>query len=49
MQGTPARVVSVSSQGHQLGAIDLADLHYRNRPYSAIGSYGALAMSASAS
>ncbi|BDA50602.1 Retinol dehydrogenase 14 [Coccomyxa sp. Obi] len=37
---TPARVVAVSSRAHEMGSIFLEDLHYRNRPYSAWGSYG---------
>jgi NAD(P)-dependent dehydrogenase (short-subunit alcohol dehydrogenase family) len=39
----PARVVAVSSLAHQLGArtLDLDDLNYETRPYSAWSAYGA--------
>ena len=39
-QGTPARVVAVSSELHRKGALDLADLHFRQRKYSGMASYG---------
>jgi NAD(P)-dependent dehydrogenase (short-subunit alcohol dehydrogenase family) len=35
------RVVTVSSLAHVAGTIDLADLHYRSRPYDRIAAYGA--------
>lgn len=36
-----ARVVAVSSEGHRMfGHIDLEDLHWRRRKYSAFGAYG---------
>ncbi|CAL5229395.1 g12713 [Coccomyxa viridis] len=38
--GTPARIVVVSSMAHEMGAIDLQDLHYRHRAYSSWGAYG---------
>ena len=42
LQGRPARIVVVSSRAHEMGAIDLQDLHYRNRRYSSWGAYGEL-------
>jgi hypothetical protein len=42
VQGAPARVVSVSSSAHQIGAIDLQDLNYKHgRKYGAWTAYGA--------
>ncbi|KAL4427898.1 hypothetical protein ABPG75_001987 [Micractinium tetrahymenae] len=38
-QGTPGRIVVVSSSIHELGRIDLDDLNYKKRPYRAWGSY----------
>jgi NAD(P)-dependent dehydrogenase (short-subunit alcohol dehydrogenase family) len=35
-----ARVVSVSSSSHQIGAIDFEDIHFQRRPYHAIVAYG---------
>jgi NAD(P)-dependent dehydrogenase (short-subunit alcohol dehydrogenase family) len=35
-----ARVVSVSSSSHQIGAIDLDDIHFHRRPYHPIVAYG---------
>lgn len=35
-----ARVVNVASQAHRGGRIDFNDLHYHERPYRRIGSYG---------
>nr|BFE54462.1 oxidoreductase [Saccharothrix mutabilis subsp. capreolus] len=41
LKATPhARVVTVSSMAHQLGAIDLADPNYEVRRYSSWGAYG---------
>lgn len=34
------RVVTVSSQAHRRGRIDLADLNWKTRPYSPSGAYG---------
>ncbi|MFB7719912.1 oxidoreductase [Nocardia sp. NPDC056100] len=34
------RVVTVSSQAHRRGHIDLADLNWKTRPYSPSGAYG---------
>lgn len=42
LQGRPARIVVVASRAHEVGAIDLQDLHYRNRRYSSWGAYGEL-------
>lgn len=42
LQGRPARIAVVSSRAHEMGAIDLQDLHYRNRRYSSWGAYGEL-------
>ena len=39
-QGTPARVVAVSSELHRRGDLDLADLHYKQRQYGGMASYG---------
>ena len=36
----PARIVVVSSRAHEMGAIDLQDLHYRHRAYTSWGAYG---------
>ncbi|KAK9837292.1 hypothetical protein WJX81_004012 [Elliptochloris bilobata] len=38
--GRPARVVAVSSMGHQLQDMKMGDLHYKNRRYTSYGSYG---------
>ena len=40
MQRRPARTVVVSSRAHEMGSIDLQDLHYRRRRYTAWGAYG---------
>ncbi|MFE3175477.1 oxidoreductase [Amycolatopsis sp. NPDC059090] len=34
------RVVTVSSNGHRVGAIDFADLNWERRPYRAVAAYG---------
>ena len=39
VQGTPARVVVLSSLAHQLGSMRLDDLHRRGRRYSGLGQY----------
>ena len=40
MQGTPVRVVAVSSATHQLESLDIEDLHYQHRNYGAWKAYG---------
>ena len=40
-ESVPARVVTVSSAAHRMGGIDLGDLNYENRSYSAWSAYGA--------
>ena len=42
MQGVPARVVAVSSNGHRWGDVDLEDLHWKKRKYNPWAAYGAL-------
>ena len=42
LQGRPARIVVVASRAHEMGAINLQDLHYRNRRYTSWGAYGEL-------
>ncbi|KAL4425998.1 hypothetical protein ABPG75_010014 [Micractinium tetrahymenae] len=39
-QNSPARVVAVSSTAHSMGKLDLDDLNFERRKYSAWGSYG---------
>ncbi|GAA1033130.1 MULTISPECIES: oxidoreductase [Amycolatopsis] len=34
------RVVTVSSNGHRVGAIDFADLNWERKPYRAVAAYG---------
>ena len=41
-QGTPVRIVCVSSSAHQMGGFDIQDLHFRNRKY---GNWKAYAQS----
>ena len=36
-QGTPGRVVVVSSEAHKMGTIDLEDLSWQQRKYSSWG------------
>ena len=36
----PARVVFLSSLAHRMAALDVGDLHFARRPYSAWGAYG---------
>ena len=37
VQGTPGRVVVVSSEAHKMGSIDLDDLNWKQRKYSSWG------------
>jgi len=39
-ENTQGRIVNVSSMGHKMGAIDLDDLNYEKRSYSAFSAYG---------
>ena len=39
VRGAPSRVVSVASEGHRIGRIDLGDLNYDRRRYSGLGAY----------
>lgn len=39
-QAHGARVVSVSSLGHQMGRLDLADPNFERRPYETLDAYG---------
>ena len=39
-EGTPSRVVTVSSIGHQFGKMDFEDINFEKRPYSKIAAYG---------
>jgi hypothetical protein len=42
---SPARVVTVASSAHQIpGSLDVTDLHYKQRGYSAWGAYGQVMM-----
>jgi NAD(P)-dependent dehydrogenase (short-subunit alcohol dehydrogenase family) len=36
-----ARIINVSSEAHKMGKVNLKDLKWKNRPYSAFGAYGA--------
>jgi len=38
--GAPARVVAVSSAGHQFASVDFADPHFERRPYDKWTAYG---------
>ena len=40
LQSFPSRVVVVSSSAHAFGSIDLVDLNWRSRKYSAWPAYG---------
>ena len=40
MQGTPVRVITVSSAAHQMDGLDLEDLHFRHRKYGTWKAYG---------
>ena len=37
MQGSPGRIVVVSSEAHKFGSIDLEDLNWKQRKYNAWG------------
>lgn len=39
-QGTPVRVIAVSSSAHQMDGLDLEDLHFRHRKYGTWKAYG---------
>jgi NAD(P)-dependent dehydrogenase (short-subunit alcohol dehydrogenase family) len=40
LRGAPARVVSVSSRGHQMSPVVFEDIHFERRPYDKWSSYG---------
>jgi NAD(P)-dependent dehydrogenase (short-subunit alcohol dehydrogenase family) len=40
MQGTPVRIIAVSSSAHQMDGLDLEDLHFRHRKYGTWKAYG---------
>ncbi len=40
VKGAPARVVSVSSRGHQMSPIVFEDIHFERRPYEKWSAYG---------
>ena len=40
LRGAPARVVSVSSLGHERSPVDFDDIHFERRPYDKWVSYG---------
>lgn len=40
LRGAPARIVSVSSRGHQLSPVVFEDIHFERRPYEKWASYG---------
>lgn len=40
LQGTPVRVVCLSSSAHKMGGLDTQDLHFRNRKYGSWKAYG---------
>ena len=40
VQGTPARIIVVSSSAHQMDGLDLDDLHFKNRKYTSWKAYG---------
>lgn len=39
-QGTPVRIVAVSSSAHQMDGLDLNDLHFKKRKYTPWKAYG---------
>jgi len=39
-KGSPARIVALSSRGHQLSAVDFEDINFEQRPYNKWVSYG---------
>ncbi len=40
LRGAPARVVSVSSRGHQMSPVVFEDIHFERRPYEKWSAYG---------
>jgi NAD(P)-dependent dehydrogenase (short-subunit alcohol dehydrogenase family) len=40
LRGAPARVVSVSSRGHQMSSVVFDDIHFERRPYDKWSAYG---------
>jgi NAD(P)-dependent dehydrogenase (short-subunit alcohol dehydrogenase family) len=40
LRGAPARIVSVSSRGHQMSPVVFEDIHFERRPYDKWSSYG---------
>jgi len=40
LRGAPARVVSVSSRGHQMSPVVFDDIHFERRPYDKWSAYG---------
>ena len=40
LRGAPARVVSVSSRGHQMSPVVFDDIHFERRPYEKWSAYG---------
>lgn len=40
VQGTPVRIVAVSSSAHQMDGLDLNDLHFKKRKYTPWKAYG---------
>jgi NAD(P)-dependent dehydrogenase (short-subunit alcohol dehydrogenase family) len=40
LRGAPARVVSVSSRGHQMSPVVFDDVHFERRPYEKWSAYG---------
>ena len=40
VQGTPVRIIVVSSSAHLLDGLDLDDLHFERRKYSLWKAYG---------
>jgi NAD(P)-dependent dehydrogenase (short-subunit alcohol dehydrogenase family) len=40
LRGAPARIVSVSSRGHQMSPVVFDDIHFERRPYQKWAAYG---------
>ena len=40
LNGTPARIVALSSRGHRFAPVDFEDIHFEKRPYHPWVSYG---------
>ncbi len=40
-ESAPARILNISSKGHQFGGLDLNDLHWEKRRYRGLKGYGA--------